>query len=104
MGFNEQNSHSAAALLSFGTAWLAGGMRRDSRRFLQAYRRIGSARTDQLNPRAPIPGKSNPLHVDVVSPDWKWLFMYPDQGVAAVNQLVVPAGTPLNFASLRQPG
>ena len=49
----------------------------------------------QLDPRAPIPGESAPLRVDVVALDWKWLFIYPDQGVAAVNQLVIPAGTPV---------
>ena len=38
-----------------------------------------------------------PLNVEVVSLDWKWLFIYPDQGVATVNQLVVPAGTPVRF-------
>ena len=51
----------------------------------------------QLDPRAPIPGESAPLRVDVVALDWKWLFIYPDQGVAAVNQLVIPAGTPVQF-------
>jgi cytochrome o ubiquinol oxidase subunit 2 len=51
----------------------------------------------QLDPRAPISAKSDPLRVDVVALDWKWLFIYPDQGVATVNQLVVPAGTPLEF-------
>jgi cytochrome o ubiquinol oxidase subunit II len=51
----------------------------------------------QLDPRAPIPGNAPPLHVDVVALDWKWLFIYPDQGVAAVNQLVIPAGTPVEF-------
>jgi cytochrome o ubiquinol oxidase subunit II len=51
----------------------------------------------QLDPRAPIPGESHPLRVDVVALDWKWLFIYPDQGVAAVNQLVIPAGTPVEF-------
>jgi cytochrome o ubiquinol oxidase subunit 2 len=51
----------------------------------------------QLDPRAPIPGKSDPLRVDVVALDWKWLFIYPDHGVAAVNQLVIPAGTPIEF-------
>jgi cytochrome o ubiquinol oxidase subunit 2 len=51
----------------------------------------------QLDPRAPIPGKSEPLRVDVVALDWKWLFIYPDQGVAAVNQLVIPAETPVKF-------
>jgi cytochrome o ubiquinol oxidase subunit 2 len=51
----------------------------------------------QLDPRARILGESAPLHVDVVALDWKWLFIYPDQGVAAVNQLVIPAGTPVEF-------
>jgi cytochrome o ubiquinol oxidase subunit 2 len=51
----------------------------------------------QLDPRAPIPANAKPLRVDVVALDWKWLFIYPDQGVAAVNQLVVPAGTPVEF-------
>jgi len=51
----------------------------------------------QLDPRAPITAKAAPLRVDVVALDWKWLFIYPDQGVAAVNQLVIPAGTPVQF-------
>jgi len=51
----------------------------------------------QLDPRAPLPGNAKPLRVDVVSLDWKWLFIYPDLGVAAVNQLVVPAGAPVEF-------
>jgi cytochrome o ubiquinol oxidase subunit II len=51
----------------------------------------------QLDPHVPIPAKSDPLRVDVVALDWKWLFIYPDQGVAAVNQLVIPAGTPVQF-------
>jgi hypothetical protein len=42
----------------------------------------------QLDPRAPIPAQSDPLRVDVVALDWKWLFIYPDKGVAIVNQLV----------------
>jgi cytochrome o ubiquinol oxidase subunit 2 len=51
----------------------------------------------QLDPRAPIPAKGNPLRVEVVALDWKWLFIYPDQGIATVNQLVIPAATPVNF-------
>jgi cytochrome o ubiquinol oxidase subunit II len=50
-----------------------------------------------LDPRAPIPSNVKPLEVEVASLDWKWLFIYPDQGIAAVNQLVVPAGTPVRF-------
>jgi cytochrome o ubiquinol oxidase subunit II len=53
--------------------------------------------THQLDPRAPIAAHADPLRVDVVALDWKWLFIYPDQGIAAVNQLVIPAGTPVNF-------
>jgi cytochrome o ubiquinol oxidase subunit 2 len=33
----------------------------------------------------------------VVALDWKWLFIYPEQGVASLNRLPVPAGTPLHF-------
>ena len=51
----------------------------------------------ELDPRAPIAANAKPLQVDVASLDWKWLFIYPDQGIAAINQLVVPAGTPVNF-------
>src|SRR5262245_54624017 len=51
----------------------------------------------QLDPRTPIPSKSDPLRVDVVALDWKLLFIYPDHGVASVNQLVIPAGTPVEF-------
>jgi len=55
---------------------------------------IGSHR---LDPRAPIAVERKPLQIDVASLDWKWLFIYPDQGIATVNQLVMPAGTPVNF-------
>ena len=48
-----------------------------------------------LDPARPLPGK--PLEVQVVSLDWKWLFIYPDQGIASVNELVVPAATPLHL-------
>ncbi len=51
----------------------------------------------QLDPRAPIRADAAPLRVEVVALDWKWLFLYPEQGIATVNQLVVPAGTPINF-------
>jgi cytochrome o ubiquinol oxidase subunit 2 len=50
-----------------------------------------------LDPRVPIPSERHPLDVDVVSLDWQWLFIYPTQGVASVNRLVVPAATPIRF-------
>jgi cytochrome o ubiquinol oxidase subunit II len=51
----------------------------------------------QLDPRAPISAKATPLDIEVVALDWKWLFLYPDQSVAAVNQMVIPAGTPVRL-------
>jgi len=50
-----------------------------------------------LEPSQPLPSKTQPINVQVVSLDWKWLFIYPDQGVATVNQLVVPAGVPVSY-------
>ena len=50
-----------------------------------------------LEPSKPLASAKPPLRVDVVSMDWKWLFIYPDQHLATVNQLVVPAGTPVSF-------
>ena len=50
-----------------------------------------------LDPGKPIASPVQPVNVDVVSLDWKWLFIYPDQGVASVNQLVIPAGVPVHF-------
>ncbi|HEX6741590.1 MAG TPA: ubiquinol oxidase subunit II [Sphingomicrobium sp.] len=57
---------------------------------------IGSHDLEPSKP-LPAPPSSVPLKVEVVSLDWKWLFIYPDQGVATVNRLVVPAGTPVSF-------
>jgi cytochrome o ubiquinol oxidase subunit 2 len=50
-----------------------------------------------LSPRKPIASTVRPLRVQVASLDWKWLFIYPDQGIATVNQLTVPVGTPVSF-------
>ncbi|MDR3529224.1 MAG: ubiquinol oxidase subunit II [Rhodopila sp.] len=51
-----------------------------------------------LDPARPLPGETKPLEVQVVSLDWKWLFIYPEQGVASVNQLIVPANVPVHFS------
>ncbi len=52
----------------------------------------------ELDPAEPIQSSEKPLNVQVVSMDWKWLFMYPEQGVASVNDLYVPAGVPVRFS------
>jgi cytochrome o ubiquinol oxidase subunit 2 len=51
----------------------------------------------QLDPARPVEGTGSPVRIQVVSLDWKWLFIYPDQGIATVNSLTVPAGAPLRF-------
>jgi cytochrome o ubiquinol oxidase subunit II len=63
--------------------------------FLGGITWIGSY---QLDPFRPLESRVKPVEVQVVSLDWKWLFIYPEQGVATVNQLVVPAQTPIHFA------
>ena len=50
-----------------------------------------------LDPYRPIPTASKPLEIEVVSLDWKWLFIYPEEGIATVNQLVLPVGRPAHF-------
>ena len=45
----------------------------------------------------PIPAGVEPLEVEVVALDWKWLFLYPGQGVASVNELAVPVDRPVRF-------
>jgi len=50
-----------------------------------------------LDPPKPLLAEGKQLEVQVVSLDWKWLFIYPEQGVAAVNELVIPAGRPVHF-------
>lgn len=50
-----------------------------------------------LDPPAPIQSRNKPVEIDVVSMDWKWLFIYPEQNIATVNELTVPVATPLHF-------
>ena len=51
----------------------------------------------ELDPAVPLESKAPALEVQVVSLDWKWLFIYPDQHIASVNQLMIPAGRPVHF-------
>src|SRR5262245_23349750 len=50
-----------------------------------------------LDPPKPIASSKKAIKVQAVSLDWKWLFIYPEQGIASVNYLMVPAGTPVSF-------
>lgn len=53
--------------------------------------------THRLDPYRPLAGHDRPLVVQAIGFDWKWLFVYPDQRVAAVNQLAIPAGRPVRI-------
>ena len=59
---------------------------------LDPYRPV--ARIDASRPVAPT---AKPIEVDVVAMDWKWLFFYPEYGVATVNQLALPVDRPIEF-------
>jgi cytochrome o ubiquinol oxidase subunit 2 len=63
--------------------------------FLGGVAWVGS---HQLDPHYPLSSKEKPLRVEVVSMDWKWLFIYPDLGIASVNRLAVPVGVPVEFS------
>jgi cytochrome o ubiquinol oxidase subunit II len=51
----------------------------------------------ELDPYKPIVSDKKPLKVQVVSLNWKWLFIYPEQGIATVNYLEIPEKTPIHF-------
>lgn len=53
--------------------------------------------TQSLDPYKPLEGKGEHLTVQVVSLNWKWLFIYPEQGIATVNELVFPANVPVEY-------
>jgi cytochrome o ubiquinol oxidase subunit II len=50
-----------------------------------------------LDPPAQLRSSTAPLEIEVIALDWRWLFIYPKQGIASLNRLVVPAGVPLRF-------
>jgi cytochrome o ubiquinol oxidase subunit 2 len=52
---------------------------------------------DRIDEHRPIPASAKPLIVQAVAMDWKWLFIYPEQGIATVNELVVPVDVPIRF-------
>jgi cytochrome o ubiquinol oxidase subunit 2 len=58
---------------------------------------IGWISSHDLDPPKPIESAAKPITVQVVALDWKWLFIYPEQGIASLNHLTIPAGTPIAF-------
>jgi cytochrome o ubiquinol oxidase subunit 2 len=59
---------------------------------LDPYRSI-----HRLSAGRPVPAGMKPLVIDVVALDWKWLFIYPEQGIATVNEIAAPVDRPIQF-------
>jgi len=53
--------------------------------------------THALDPYKPIASAEKPINIEAVSLDWKWLFIYPDQNIATVNQITFPVNVPVSF-------
>lgn len=53
--------------------------------------------THKLDPYTRLKGAEPPVRVQAVALDWKWLFIYPDEHIATVNELDVPAGRPVHL-------
>jgi cytochrome o ubiquinol oxidase subunit 2 len=89
--------HSAQLELVIWTAPLAiivvlGAVTWKTTHLLDPYRPI-----DRLAPHRPLAADVKPLRVEAVALDWKWLFIYPDIGVATVNTLAAPVNVPIDF-------
>jgi cytochrome o ubiquinol oxidase subunit 2 len=52
---------------------------------------------DRIDAARPLPADTRPLEIQVVALDWKWLFVYPEQGIASVNEVAVPVDRPVHF-------
>jgi len=52
---------------------------------------------DRIDPARPVAAGIEPLVVEVVALDWKWLFFYPDYGIATVNEMAAPVDRPIAF-------
>ena len=59
---------------------------------LDPYRKLS-----RIDANRPILAAVKPLRVEVVALDWKWLFIYPDLGIASVNELAAPIDVPIEF-------
>lgn len=62
--------------------------------FLGGVAWIGS---HDLDPPKPLDSPFAALDVDVISLDWRWLFIYPAEGIASLNELTIPVGVPVHF-------
>lgn len=52
---------------------------------------------ERISATKPLPADTKPLVIEVVAMDWKWLFFYPEQGIATVNEIAAPVDQPIQF-------
>lgn len=52
---------------------------------------------DRIDASRPVTAETKPITIEVVALDWKWLFLYPEQGIATVNEIAAPIDTPIEF-------
>ena len=53
--------------------------------------------THALDPYKPLDSQVKPITIEAVAMDWKWLFIYPDYGIASVNEIAFPTNVPVHF-------
>ena len=53
--------------------------------------------THKLDPYRPLDSDKEPITIQVIALDWKWLFIYPDDKIASINYLEIPINRPINF-------
>lgn len=58
---------------------------------------ITSVATHALDPFKPLDSATKPIKIQVVAMEWKWLFIYPEEGVATLNYVNIPENTPIDF-------
>ena len=95
--YNPEWDHSTVLELAIWAAPLLiiitlGAITRVSTHQLDPYRPL-----TRLDEHRPVAVESKPLIVEVVALDWKWLFLYPEQGIATVNELAAPVDRPIAF-------
>jgi cytochrome o ubiquinol oxidase subunit 2 len=69
-----------------------GGLTWVGTHLLDPYRTLG-----RIKPGKSMATAASPLKVDVVALDWKWLFIYPQYGIATINELAAPVDRPIEF-------
>ncbi|MGP1930294.1 MAG: ubiquinol oxidase subunit II [Arsenophonus sp. ET-YP4-MAG3] len=53
--------------------------------------------THQLDPYKTLESNKKPITIQVISTDWKWIYIYPEKNIATVNEIAIPIGVPINF-------